>query len=138
MSMHLRRRTTLSVLGVALAGVLGVALAGVLAASPSIASSSPEHMKQPYHHLTTKDFGTGGAYVSTGGDVSLKLTGNPGGAEVLVEECDGPDLGDVVRFPKGASKPQVLATDLEAGTCFVMLLKSTDGKSEELAGTLSY
>ncbi len=115
-------------------------MAGALVASPAVADDSADRTLQSYHHLATTEFGTGGSYTASGGDISLSLTGSSGGVEAFVEECGASDLGEVVNIPEGDSEPRVLASDqdVEAGTCFVLVLRSTGEEPTEVEGTLSF
>ncbi|HEX3731781.1 MAG TPA: hypothetical protein VHU91_02515 [Mycobacteriales bacterium] len=125
---------------VALGAVLtAAALATAAFASPATAASPAHHTSQPYRALVTKDFGSGGTYISTGGTIALKLNPKSQGVDAFAEECDGGgDLGDVQHFPAGASTSRVLASNVSKDQCFVLLLKSTGSQTTEVSGTLDY
>ncbi|GAA0608262.1 hypothetical protein HPO96_31170 [Kribbella sandramycini] len=117
---------------------LGVAM---LAAAPVAAHAAPAKAQtsQPYTHLVQgKDWNTGGTYIATGGDIKLNLSTLEKNTQVLVEECEGPDLGDVKKFTKKAPS-HTLATGIAKGTCFLVLLSPATGTGGYLVkGTLSY
>jgi hypothetical protein len=119
------------------AAVSALALAAVVGA-PLAAHAAPAG--QYYTHLVTgHTWSTGGTYISHGGAVKLNLTTLPKATEVLVEECEsGHDLGDVQVFTKKAPS-HVLATDVPAGQCFLVLFESKAKSSAyQVTGTLSY
>ncbi len=67
------------------------------------------------------------------------MTTLPKATEVLIEECEsGGDLGDVQVFTKKAPS-HVLATDVPAGQCFLILFESK-AKSDPylVTGKLSF
>ncbi|MEU4196184.1 hypothetical protein AB0E69_30055 [Kribbella sp. NPDC026611] len=112
-----------------------------LVSAPAVAhATTSAQVTQPYTHLLTgKTWSTGGAYVSTGGDVKLKLTTLPKATQVLIEDCEsGEDLGDVKDFTRKAPA-QTLAVDVPKGTCFLMLLQPKAGSGGyQVAGFFSY
>ena len=133
--------STLAVATLAVAALAGAPLAaqasGVPEASKAQASAQ---VSQPYTHLVTgHTWSTGGTYVSTGGDVNLKLSALPKATEVLVEECEGGhDLGDVQLFTKKAPN-HVIATGVAKGTCFLILFEShAKSNAYQITGTLTY
>lgn len=109
-----------------------------LAVAPLAAHAAPAG--QYYTHLVQgHTWSSGGTYIATGGDVKLNLTTVPKATEVLVEECEsGGDLGDVQVFTK-KSPSHVLATDVPAGQCFLILFESK-AKSDPylVTGKLSF
>ncbi|MFC9693724.1 hypothetical protein ACFTSF_34550 [Kribbella sp. NPDC056951] len=112
-----------------------------LAAVPVAAQAAPVQAQttQPYQHLVVgKNWGSGGTYVSTGGDIKLNLTTLEKNTKVFVERCEGADLGDVQTFTK--KKPShTLATGVEKGECFIVLLAPVTGDGGYIVkGTLSY
>ncbi|WP_405056004.1 hypothetical protein OG474_25060 [Kribbella sp. NBC_01505] len=119
---------------------LGVA---ALAAFPLAAQAAPlkAQTTQPYQHLVTvnsKAWSTGGTYVATGGDIKLNLTTLEKNTKVFVERCEGADLGDVQNFTK-AKPSHTLATGVEKGECFIVLLSPITGNGNYLVkGTLTY
>lgn|GEM_PF-5921275 len=129
---------------------LGVAMAGALVAGPAAAAGSVNSMEEYFYYAAQTDFpggddeyfeNGGQEYIASGGDILLSLDSNPDGVEVLLEKCDsGSDLSDVVNIPEGDSEPRVLAADqdVEAGTCFVVLPRSTGDEPTEIEGTLSF
>lgn len=129
------RRTVLAAAGTALSGALVLGAGASATAEPAQAPAG-----QPYIHIATPELGTGGTYVSgPDGIVSLGLRDLSEDVEVFAEECGGPDLGDVVRFPAGDSTTRALGSDVAPGTCFVLLLRLVDpGEPVVIEGTLSY
>ncbi|MEU0090499.1 hypothetical protein [Kribbella sp. NPDC006257] len=109
-----------------------------LAVAPLAAQAAPAG--QYYTHLVQgHSWSSGGTYIAKGGDVKLNLTTVPKATEVLVEECEsGGDLGDVQVFTK-KSPSHVLATDVPAGQCFLILFESK-AKSDPylVTGKLSF
>jgi hypothetical protein len=109
-----------------------------LAVAPLAAHAAPAG--QYYTHLVQgHTWSSGGTYIAKGGDVKLNLTTVPKATEVLVEECEsGGDLGDVQVFTK-KSPSHVLATDVPAGQCFLILFESK-AKSDPylVTGKLSF
>ncbi|TDC21104.1 hypothetical protein [Kribbella albertanoniae] len=124
--------------------MLGTALGVVaLAGVPVAAQAAPVQAQttQPYQHLVTVDsngWSTGGTYVATGGDIKLKLTTLEKSTKVFVERCEGADLGDVQTFTK-AKPSHTLATGVEKGECFIVLLSPATGKGGYFVkGSLAY
>ena len=123
--------------------MIGTVLGAVaLAAVPLTAQAAPKaQTTQPYQHLVTvssKGWSTGGTYLSTGGDIKLKLTTLEKNTKVFVERCEGADLGDVQTFTK-AKPSHTLATGVEKGECFIVLLSPVTGNGGYLVkGTLTY
>jgi hypothetical protein len=119
---------------------LGVA---ALAVVPMAAHAAPVQARttQPYQHLVTvnsKAWSTGGTYVATGGDIKLNLTTLEKNTKVFVERCEGADLGDVQNFTKKAPS-HTLATGVEKGECFIVLLSPVTGNGGYVVkGTLTY
>jgi hypothetical protein len=109
-----------------------------LAVAPLAAQAAPAG--QYYTHLVQgHSWSSGGTYIAKGGDVKLNLTTVPKATEVLVEECEsGGDLGDVQVFTK-KSPSHVLATNVPAGQCFLILFESK-AKSDPylVTGKLSF
>ncbi|MGH3545764.1 MAG: hypothetical protein ACRDPW_07555 [Mycobacteriales bacterium] len=143
MSLSPSRRFATAVLGTAV--LTALVTGGTILTGPAIANAGAEQTSQPYYHLLTpsespEELNTGGTYVSNGGDVSLTLTGNSNNVDVdiLLEECEGPDLSKSIHMFAGDSKAHVLASDVEEGTCFIMLLRPSDAQATRLAGTLTY
>jgi hypothetical protein len=129
--------STLTVATLAVAGLAGAPLAAQASGVPEAAKAQ---VSQPYTHLVTgHTWSTGGTYVSTGGDVKLKLSALPKATEILVEECEGGhDLGDVQVFTK-KTPSHVLATGLAKGTCFLILFESqAKSNTYQITGTLTY
>lgn len=124
--------------------MIGAAL-GVLAlaAVPLAAQAAPVQAQttQPYQHLVTvssKAWSTGGTYVATGGDIKLKLTTLEKNTKVFVERCEGADLGDIQTFTK-AKPSHTLATGVEKGECFIVLLSPVTGNGGYMVkGSLTY
>ncbi len=125
------------------AAVVSVLAVTTLAAAPLAAHAAPvaqaKTFSQPYKQLVTgSSWGSGGTYIAHGGDIKLKLTTLPKATEVLVEECEGRDLGDVAVFTKQAPS-HVLATKVPAGTCFLILFqKHVKAADYVVEGTFSY
>ncbi|QNE16856.1 hypothetical protein F1D05_01770 [Kribbella qitaiheensis] len=126
---------------VAIVSALAVAtLAGAPLAAQAAPARPSAQVDQPYTHLVTgHTWSTGGTYISHGGDIKLKLTTLPKTTDVLVEDCEsGGDLGDVQAFTKKAPS-HVLATDVPAGTCVLILFQShAKSGAYQVKGTLSY
>ncbi|TDU83729.1 hypothetical protein EV138_6193 [Kribbella voronezhensis] len=125
------------------AAVVSVLAVATLGAAPVAAQAAPvAHAKafsQPYKQLVTgTSWSSGGTYIAHGGDIKLKLTTLPKATEVLVEKCEGRDLGDVEVFTKQAPS-HVLATKVPAGTCFLILFnKHVKTADYVVEGTFSY
>jgi hypothetical protein len=112
-----------------------------LAAAPLAAHATPSAKAGQYytHMVTGHTWSSGGTYIARGGDVKLNLTTLPKATEVLIEECEsGGDLGDVQLFTKKAPS-HVLATDVPAGQCFLILFESKAQSSPyQVIGKLTF
>jgi hypothetical protein len=121
----------------AVAALAGAPMAAHAApATPAKATQVSQHYT---HFVTGHSWSTGGTYIATGGDVKLNLTTLPKATEVLVEDCEsGGDLGDVQVFTKKAPN-HVLATDVPAGQCFLILFESKAKSTPyQVIGTFNY
>jgi hypothetical protein len=119
--------------------MIGAALGVAALTAVPLTAQAAAQTTQPYQHLVVgKNWGTGGTYVATGGDIKLNLTTLEKNTKVFVERCEGSDLGDVQTFTK--SKPShTLATGVEKGECFIVLLSPVTGTGGYLVkGTLTY
>jgi hypothetical protein len=132
--------STLAVTAFAAAPLAAQAAPTAAAAAPAAARvAQAKSFTQPYKELVTgTSWISGGTYVAHGGDIKLKLTTLPKATEVLVEKCEGRDLGDVEVFTKQAPS-HVLATKVPAGTCFLILFnKHVKTADYVVEGTFSY